>query len=228
MTTGISLVRENTESMQPPRALWVSFPLGRPLGVPGDADFQHGVIQAALDLLTRPEGPVLENYPRDAPAMDAEAPACPVSFRKTHEQHTWESRLVAELNDLMPWYELGLKRRGGRTLVGISGAAPADDIAALGRLVDSGKFAEDVLWLKRAVEDLKTLYLEAITAQPGSYNTQALQQQLWHETQLGAALLTLFHRYQDSGNPQHPMIARLIAPREAIGSATGPGAEQMP
>ena len=32
MTTGISLVRENTASMRPPRALWVSFPLGRPLG----------------------------------------------------------------------------------------------------------------------------------------------------------------------------------------------------
>ena len=37
MTTGISLVRENTASMQPPRALWVPFPLGRPLGVPDDA-----------------------------------------------------------------------------------------------------------------------------------------------------------------------------------------------
>ena len=26
ITTGISLVRENTASMKPPRALWVSFP----------------------------------------------------------------------------------------------------------------------------------------------------------------------------------------------------------
>ncbi|MGB1538895.1 MAG: selenoprotein B, partial [Pseudomonadales bacterium] len=60
MTTGISLIRENTASMQPPRALWVSFPLGRPLGKPGDPAFQHRVISAALDLLNRNDGPVLE------------------------------------------------------------------------------------------------------------------------------------------------------------------------
>ena len=56
--------------MQPPRALWVPFPLGRPLGKPGDAPFQQGVIQAALDLLHRQVGPVLEDYPHDAPTID--------------------------------------------------------------------------------------------------------------------------------------------------------------
>ena len=58
-TTGISLVREHTEAMQPPRFLWVPFPLGRPLGAPGDAAFQHRVIRAALSLLEAPAGPVL-------------------------------------------------------------------------------------------------------------------------------------------------------------------------
>ena len=47
-TTGISLVREHTEAMAPPRALWVPFALGRPLGAAGDAAFQHRVIAAAL------------------------------------------------------------------------------------------------------------------------------------------------------------------------------------
>ena len=47
MTVSIALVRENAESLQPPRSLWVSFPLGRPLGVPNDAAFQHRVIDAA-------------------------------------------------------------------------------------------------------------------------------------------------------------------------------------
>jgi len=61
MTTGISLVRENAATMQPPRSLWVTFPLGRPLGAPNDAAFQHRVIAAALDLLTRVSGiPMLE------------------------------------------------------------------------------------------------------------------------------------------------------------------------
>ncbi|MGE3465240.1 MAG: selenoprotein B, partial [Pseudomonadales bacterium] len=83
MTTGIALVRENAASMQPPRTLWVSFPLGRPLGKPADPAFQHRVIAAALELLARESGPVLEDFPEDAPAPGTEnAPACPVSFTK--------------------------------------------------------------------------------------------------------------------------------------------------
>ena len=65
MTTGISLVRENAAAMRPPRMLWVPFPLGRPLGRAGDAEFQHRVIAHGLDLLHRPSGPVLEDYPED-------------------------------------------------------------------------------------------------------------------------------------------------------------------
>ena len=42
-TTGISLVREHTEVARPPRALWVTFELGRPLGIPDDAGFQRRV-----------------------------------------------------------------------------------------------------------------------------------------------------------------------------------------
>ena len=50
-TTGISLVREHTEKVRPPRALWVTFELGRPLGRPDDPPFQQRVVRAALDLL---------------------------------------------------------------------------------------------------------------------------------------------------------------------------------
>ena len=80
-TTGISLVRENTAALEPPRFLWASFPLGRPLGKPGDPAFQRRVILAALGLLERGSGPVLEDYPEDVPELAAEdTPACPVSF----------------------------------------------------------------------------------------------------------------------------------------------------
>ena len=53
-TTGISLVREHTEVMQPPRALWVTFVLGRPLGAPDDPALQTRVLEAALALLDAP------------------------------------------------------------------------------------------------------------------------------------------------------------------------------
>ena len=47
-TTQISLIRVHTERIQPPRALWVPFDLGRPIGAPDNPDFQTRVVRAAL------------------------------------------------------------------------------------------------------------------------------------------------------------------------------------
>ena len=49
-TVQISLIREHTEIIKPPRALWVPFMLGRPLGVPDDGEFQKRVLRSALAL----------------------------------------------------------------------------------------------------------------------------------------------------------------------------------
>lgn len=224
LTTGISLVRENTESMQPPRALWVSFPLGRPLGVPGDAALQHRVIEAALALLERLEGPVLEDFPEDVPVFESEeGAACPISFTAPREETgDWEGALARELAELMPWYDLARRRRRGRTLVGVSADPPDVNAKALGRLLDAGERPTDLRWLKHAIEDLKTLYLEAMTAQPGTYDAHALQQQFWHETRLGAAMLALYEDFQHSGEGRLQLMARILAPREAVEGHTGP------
>lgn len=50
-TTVIGLVRPHMEKSANPRGLFVPFPLGRPLGKPGDAAFQRRVLLAALGLL---------------------------------------------------------------------------------------------------------------------------------------------------------------------------------
>ncbi|MCH7711818.1 MAG: hypothetical protein IH903_09315, partial [Proteobacteria bacterium] len=50
-TTQISLIREHTEKIVPPRALWVPFELGRPFGAPDDSGFQKRVLLGALELL---------------------------------------------------------------------------------------------------------------------------------------------------------------------------------
>ena len=50
-TTQVSLIREHTETINPPRALWVPFELGRPLGAPEDPGLQRRVLMAALNLL---------------------------------------------------------------------------------------------------------------------------------------------------------------------------------
>lgn len=59
-TVSVSLLREVTEIIRPPRALFAPYPLGYPLGAPNDAILQHRVIAKALSLLTRSDVPVLE------------------------------------------------------------------------------------------------------------------------------------------------------------------------
>ena len=53
-TVSIALIKEHAEKVKPPRALFVPFPYGYPLGKPNDAEFQHRVIESVLELLQRP------------------------------------------------------------------------------------------------------------------------------------------------------------------------------
>ncbi len=59
-TVSLSMLPEVTERVRPPRALVVPYPLGYPLGTPGDAGTQTRILLAALDLLGRLDLPVLE------------------------------------------------------------------------------------------------------------------------------------------------------------------------
>jgi hypothetical protein len=71
---------EVAERMPVPRALYCDFPLGRPLGRPGDPAFQRGVLVAAFALLDAPE-PTIVTYPETI-LDEVEAPlACPMPPR---------------------------------------------------------------------------------------------------------------------------------------------------
>ena len=217
MTTGISLVRENAESMQPPRTLWVSFPLGRPLGKPDDAAFQHRVIDAALKLLRAPSGPVLADFPEDAPPAGLnDAPACPVSFSKpTEDNDSWNAALRAELQTLVPWHDLGKRRRAGRSLVGVSGYSMTENIEKLGTLLDNETLPiAELKWFKSAIEDAKVFYLEALTAQPGRYNQEQLERLFWHETALGTAILKFNKMF--TAHAELSYMSRIIVPRTVL------------
>ncbi|HXH48243.1 MAG TPA: hypothetical protein VNM47_02630 [Terriglobia bacterium] len=62
-TIGLSLLRMVTERVRPPRALFVPYPFGYPLGKPNDARLQHRIIRAALNLLESAEElPILQNF----------------------------------------------------------------------------------------------------------------------------------------------------------------------
>lgn len=62
-TVCVILFREVAEKVRPPRALFVPFAHGYPLGQPHDAALQRDVITQALAMLEREErGPVIEDY----------------------------------------------------------------------------------------------------------------------------------------------------------------------
>ena len=61
-TVCIALLRGVVEKVRPPRALFVPFPHGYPLGGPHDRERQTKVILAALALLDRRDVPVIEDY----------------------------------------------------------------------------------------------------------------------------------------------------------------------
>jgi hypothetical protein len=201
-TTGISLVRENTEQMRPPRALWVSFDLGRPFGAPHAAGLQTRALRAALALLERRDGPVvLEDFPEDAPPTageEIEGLACPIPLPRLPAGSVASpvAAVEAEMTLLAPWYELAAASRGG-SMVGVSGLDLPAALAFLGGLLDGGSpppapglsLAQT---LRFATEDLRNWYLEAATARPGgSAGARALADWFWGETAAGRLILRL-------------------------------------
>lgn len=226
-TTGISLVRENTASLQPPRFLWVSFPLGRPLGVPGDAPFQHRVIRAALDLLAEPSGPVLRDFPEDAPeAVDDAGPAfCALPMPVPSPGLDARGRLAAEVAALAPWFEQARRARGGRSATGVSGLDRAAQLDVLvSALVELPANAAGIRRLTLVLDDLKTFHADAASAMPGgARDWRGLQRWLWRETQLGASIRVLHDGYAKHDVVALRAVARGIAPRGAF--AEEPAAE---
>ena len=121
-TVAISLIREQAETVKPPRALHCDFPLGRPLGKPKDPEFQRSVIDAAFALLKHESGPVLEDFPESIQDQSDQPLVCPIPPLES-DQHP----AVNEALGLRKAYERALVDNG-RTLVGR--ATDADGIPA--------------------------------------------------------------------------------------------------
>ena len=231
-TTQISLIRLHTEAIKPPRALWVSFELGRPLGAPNDPDFQKRVLMAALKLLEAPGGPVLEDYPEDAPAATdwITALACPVGFAAKEEDLTEMGQLCAafkrEMVSMRPWYDEAVKKRG-RTTVGVSGIELDSIGDFLCSVLEGAVLAnprDDMILpytLNLATDDLKAFYFEGITAQPGqeSPSSEVLSDWFWHETYAGRVLLAIKETSKKSEDAMLQIVGRsLIVPTKVARS----------
>jgi hypothetical protein len=222
-TAQISLIREQTAAIRPPRALWVPFMLGRPFGTPGEAGFQRRVLLALLSLFERPQGPLLEDFPDDAPADQAEPGsfACPVSFAGSSTQ---EQGLVALLGDeirqLSSWYELARRRRG-RSTVGVFGDTVDVAVVHLTSFLDgqasppAGISAGTAI--KRACDDIRTYYFEAVAAQPGNLSPAAIEQWFWRDTADARALFAVRDRCLASDDPSLKPLGKLgLIPRAVL------------
>jgi D-proline reductase (dithiol) PrdB len=209
-------------TIRPPRALWVSFPLGRPLGNPNDPAFQRKVISHALDLLRRPSGPVLEDFARDCSEQQAApaVPACPVDFSTRPEKISDMEQLLAnfdaEFNSLYTWYSMA-RGQNGRTAVGVS-ALTFDQLISLYRdfLMDRGDsllLSADGLAdrLRLGAEDLKSCYFEALSAQPNQPTDAAsLADWFWGETLAAAVINEVRKKCLQQGTKEMELAGKLL------------------
>ena len=208
----------HTEGIKPPRALWVPFELGRPLGLPNDAEFQKRVLRACLGLLDAESGPVLEDYLEDIPAGSSEydftGMSCPIGLHPVPSNDSeLTNSLVQETGQIAPWYELAVDQRK-RTTVGIS---ELDILDAARFLID---FIEDPSspsprlemevgpMLKHTCEDLKAFYSEAASAQPGMSSSLAVENWLWNETVLGKVLWNFREEHVDDSDTYIGYLAK--------------------
>jgi hypothetical protein len=223
-------VREHTEQIKPPRALWVPFELGRPLGAPNYPEFQMDVLKTLLGLFSRESGPVLEDYPHDSPvthemdmAWSCALPLPPLEPAATPGDALAQS-LLQEVGNLAPWYAESIRRRG-RTTFGLSGLT-ADDMDAIAEFLARKAAGEDPeppegltdpmpQAIRYMVDDVKAYYMEAANEQPGASAPGGVRMWTWfyHETRMGQVLYDLRDRF----------AAERAAATEANGGEAPPG-----
>jgi len=206
-TSLIALVKLHAMKVQPPRALWVPFELGRPLGTPNDVAFQTRVLRAALALLERGDGPVLlEDFPDDAPDAAGDPDwSSPLSL---DAGNTGE-----ELAQLRGSYEAALAATG-RTMVGVSGLSleqAADWLMVLADGDFSAAPRKDLAppqLMHFAADDLKACYLEAAAWGPGMPSSWQLADWFWSATAAAKLLHKLRQSCLDNPDERWGAVAR--------------------
>ena len=119
-TVVLSSVREVAQKVAPPRALHCEFPLGRPLGIPNDVEFQTDVLLRAFALLKEESGPVLTDHP-----VQIEVDDQPVSCAIPPRYDASLPPSVDEARGIRNAYNRALDRRG---FTSVGRAITADEV----------------------------------------------------------------------------------------------------
>ena len=201
--------------------MWVPFELGRPLGPPYNSGFQTGVLTGALDLLEAPSGPVLADFPDDAPPVEGitgvEGPVS-VSMPDFDEGDTAKltAKFLEEIDLMRPWYNQSMDNRK-RTTVGVSGRAPESMGSYIAEFLDGGipeseSDASPASQFKLAIDDLKSYYFEAATAQPGQEkaDSDTLSDWFYQDTVAGNVLQAVKDAHKDTEDRTMRLITNIL------------------
>ncbi len=199
-TVAIGLVRGQAVRGRAPRMLVCDFPLGRPLGRPGDAAFQHQVLGAMLGLLDRTDVPVLEDFPERIVDQADHPLACTLPPRHDPRLHP----AVDEALGLRPAYDRTWARTGRTGVARLGGPdripALVDAFVALGAGADPEHLEVPVRELGSAALDVRAYYEEAALSLadhvPGAREAEAW---FYGSTQTGAVLRLARRQLRDAG-----------------------------
>ena len=190
-TTAVVIIREHAEKVKPPRALFVPFAMGFPLGKPNDPDLQHRVIASALELLRCETGPVLADFP------DQEAPEIlPQASTARSPRAETNGSAADEVTTLRAFYEQWVEENEGTTAVGLSGI-PQRRFRGVVRFLEAYSRGEEAdmnerpadipveQFIRYCVDDLKAFYYEARMAQHPDQIEGDMHRWFWGQTAAG-------------------------------------------
>jgi hypothetical protein len=218
-TVALSLIREHTVKVKPPRAVYVPFPLGLAVGHPGHASEQQAVLDLAFSTLEAVSGPVLLDYRDDEAAEEAGSPLQSSDVRITDQARTGD--LAIEVT-LMRRYWEQRSEATGRTGVGLSGIPPTrfrGIVRFLESFVDDTNAdmderpsdVEQLVFVRSCIEDLRTMYAEARLQTHPSESSPARQKWLLGETALGHIIRRIRETMEASADPKVKAAAFGIA-----------------
>ena len=200
-TIVLTPMRFIAEKMSTPRALYVDFPLGWPVGQPLDSDFQHRVLRASFKLLEKRTGPVLEDFPERIESKPGEPLSCPMPARFDPNLHP----AVDEAQAFRGAYDRALKKNG-RTSVGR--VIDADQIPeTLGRFAN---IAAGEPWdehghdgaIMMFVHDIRSYYEElAFEIADGPLIAYGAERWFYDETEAGKVMLDARRKMKQSDAP---------------------------
>jgi hypothetical protein len=200
-TVVLASMIEVVEKMAPPRALYCEFPLGRPLGRPGDAEFQRDVLERGLSLLDATE-PVLETHP-----VVIDADETPMACDLPPRFDPALAPAVDEAQGLRAAYDRAVDAHGA-TAVGraIDADTVPEALAVLDQWANGASWEDVPLPGKHTVavcHDIRAYYEEAamelVTGPtPGE---RAAEAWFHEETEAGRTLMAARQALQDQGAP---------------------------